>query len=213
MLKRNVMDGIIACVDAPNEEALEIGRPVVSVERRWGEGIPMVYSDHEMGGRMAAEALLNAGCRKVLHFSSQGKNPPFEKRHTVFRTLMREHGVEVIEVEGEWNHMDYAYDREITRRYMLRHLEVDGVFASDVQAFGCMAAALEAGIRIPEKLKIVGYDGTEITRMTYPALTCVCQDLPGLAKAGVQTMVTLLEGEPSPADQVIPVSLQTGGTV
>ena len=49
--------------------------------------------------------------------------------------------------------------------------------------------------------------------MTYPALTCVCQDLPGLAKAGVQTMVTLLEGEPSPADQVIPVSLQTGGTV
>ena len=177
MLKRNVMDGIIACVDAPNEEALEIGRRLSLWSEGGGEGIPMVYSDHEMGGRMAAEALLNAGCRKVLHFSSQGKNPPFEKRHTVFSDIDAEHGVEVIEVEGEWNHMDYAYDREITRRYMLRHLEVDGVFASDVQAFGCMAAALEAGIRIPEKLKIVGYDGTEITRMTYPALTCVCQDL------------------------------------
>ena len=58
-------------------------------------------------------------------------------------------------MEGEWNHMDYAYDREITRRYMLRHLEVDGVFASDVQAFGCMRPLWEAGIRIPEKLKIV----------------------------------------------------------
>lgn len=213
MLKRNVMDGIIACVDLPGDEEPETERPVVTLERNWGGGIPMVHSDHAMGGKIAAQVMLEAGCRKVLHLYSQGKDSPFEQRHRVFREIMSAHGVQLVEAEAEWNHMSYGYDLEMARRCVRQYSDVDGIFASDVQAFGCMAAALEMGKRVPEDLQIVGYDGTEITRMTYPTLTCICQDLPRLAKVSVQTMVALLEGKPYPEDLVIPVSLQKGGTV
>lgn len=213
MLKRNVMDGIIACVDPPDKEAVSTGRPVIALERNWGENIPLIHSDHEMGGRLAAEAMLDAGCRKVLHFSSQGKNAPFEKRHKVFREIMTAHGVELIEAEAEWNHMNYNYDQEFARKYIRQYGDVDGIFATDVLAFGCMTAAQEMGKKIPQDLKIVSYDGTEITRMPYPSLTCVCQDLPGLAKMSVQAMVELLEGRSVSMELTVPVFFQRGGTI
>ena len=51
------------------------------------------------------------------------------------------------------------------------------VFAmSDVQALGAMRALHDRGLRVPEDISILGYDGIELGRYAVPRLTTVRQD-------------------------------------
>ena len=61
MLDRNIVDGIITAAHSLDEEEyLKRKKPIVSVDREFGPGIPLIGSDHAMGGRMAAELLLKS---------------------------------------------------------------------------------------------------------------------------------------------------------
>jgi LacI family transcriptional regulator len=46
---------------------------------------------------------------------------------------------------------------------------------NDLMAFGALAAAHEAGIAVPERLSIVGFDDIELAAFSTPALTTVAQ--------------------------------------
>ena len=68
-LKRNLFDGmIIGAAFLPDENYTEMEKPMISLDRII-PGIPLVTSDHEQGGRIAAEKMVEAGCRKVLQLS------------------------------------------------------------------------------------------------------------------------------------------------
>ena len=62
------------------------------------------------------------------------------------------------------------------------------------------------GYRIPEDIKIVGYDDICLSRLLYPPLTTVHQDIKGLAKTAMDTVEELIEGKQVPESQVVSVS-------
>ena len=67
MLERNIVDGIITgshCLDG--EEYVRHEKPIVSIDRDFGPEIPIVGSDHMMGGRMAADLMIRDGRKHVL---------------------------------------------------------------------------------------------------------------------------------------------------
>jgi len=65
-----------------------------------------------------------------------------------------------------------------------------GVFAlSDRLAFGVMAAAAAAGLRVPEDLAVAGFDNVEWSRYTRPPLTTVEFPLRDMGAAGVQRLL------------------------
>ena len=70
MLKRQRVDGIIfgAHTSLAAEMYRELQRPVIGLDRRLAETIPLVAADHVDGGRIAAEELIRSGCRKVAQF-------------------------------------------------------------------------------------------------------------------------------------------------
>ena len=69
------------------------------------------------------------------------------------------------------------------------------VFASsDLQAVGLLRAAHELGIRVPEDLAVVAYDGTEEAEFSWPPLTCAQQRVGEIAESAVRVIV---EREPA----------------
>ena len=67
------------------------------------------------------------------------------------------------------------------------------IFASsDLQAVGVLRALHEAGLRVPEDVAVVAFDGTRETEYTWPPLTVVRQPLEHLAQEAVRR---LIEGE------------------
>lgn len=215
MLKQNVMDGIITGANSLRNDAyMNLNRPVVAIDRDLGPSIPMIHSDHAKGGRLAAQLLLNAGCKNVLQFGGTFRlQTPTNDRHLEFIRVMEEGGATVKTVEMEWNVMEYEYYRRVMAQYMDIYQNIDGVFTTDVGAIYCLSMALHRGIRVPEALRIVGYNGIDIARLFTPELTTIAQDVPALARRSVGTMMDLLAGKEVEMEQIVDISIRKGDTV
>ena len=71
------------------------------------------------------------------------------------------------------------------------------VFAgSDLQAVGLLRAAHERGLRVPEDLAVVAFDGTKESEFCWPPLTVVAQPIDEMARAAVR--LVLDESRPAP---------------
>ena len=73
----------------------------------------------------------------------------------------------------------------------------------DVIAAGAYLAARELGLRIPDDLSIVGFDGLDIGRVLDPPLTTVAADSPGLGRVAFELLTALLAGK-RPRSRVMP---------
>lgn len=64
------------------------------------------------------------------------------------------------------------------------------VFASsDLQAVGLLRAAHERGLRVPEDLAVVAFDGTKESEFCWPPLTVVAQPIQAMAEAAVRLVL------------------------
>ena len=59
-------------------------------------------------------------------------------------------------------------------------------------AIGVLQAAAEAGVRVPEDLSVVGFDGIDAANWTQPALTTVEQPIEEISQAAVDILMTAI---------------------
>lgn len=215
MLNRHMVDGMISGVHSLEiEEYQKIQKPVVALDRYLGAAIPIVAVNHERGGRIAAEELAACGCRKVLHFRGDlAVESPYHDRHSAFDRIMKEKQVEVYSYELEWNRFDKEYFEAVIQDIFSRNIRVDGVFGTDMLAALYLKEAKRRGLRVPEEVRIVSYDGTFVSRMTQPEMTAVIQPIEELANEAVKMIDCLINGEPCHDKRVVlEVELRQGET-
>lgn len=219
MLKRRVVDGIICGSYSLNTEKAyqSANRPIVGLDRDLGENIPCISVNHREGGKLAAEALINAGCKCVLQYCGSGtiKNPSFEspsnERHHVFNKIMRDNGIKCYNYITKWNDMSYEYMQNISNDIFDKYPDIDGIFATDIVILNVLRRAAEIGKKIPEDLKLVSYDGTKISELAYPSITTVCQPIEELANKTVSVIVDLINGITPENNKIeLNVKLRTG---
>jgi LacI family transcriptional regulator, sucrose operon repressor len=215
MLDRNMVDGIITGAHSlDDEEYLKINKPIVALDRDFGDAIPLIHSNHQKGGRLAAEALIQSGCKHVIQFSTSSLvNTPSNKRHVEFERVCKENGVNVITVETLWNSFETEYLMKTMKKYMNKYTEIDGVFTADMTAAYCLNALHELGRKVPEEVKIVGYDGLDVIYLTTPNMTSVAQNIEEIAKHSVDTIIKLVDGKTNfERRQILDVTLIQGKT-
>lgn len=215
MLEHNTVDGIITCVDALPDFNSRNGKAIVCMDRNWGPDVPMVRSDHDQGGTMAGKAFLKAGCKKIIQFSADlDYTAPTNYRYRAMNKVLQDNGCEVVTIVTEWDALSYAYNKNIIWKYLDIIRTADGLLANDIGAMSCITVAQKVGIKVPEQLRIIGYDGTEMTNLTYPELACIVQDCVALAKCCVDMVLDMVDGnEPESMEVLFPVSWKQGGTV
>lgn len=215
MLNRYIVDGVITGVHSLDaEEYRKIHKPIVALDRFLGEDIPVIAVDHKKGGYLAAEELVRCGCRSVLHFrGAQQVESPYHDRHYEFDRVMEENGIKVFSYELEWNRFDAEYYEKTIEDVFSRGIRADGVFGVDQIAIRYMNTAIRRGIKVPEDVKIVAYDGTFITQFTEPRLTVVAQPIDRLAYESARLISHLVDGKVYKNKQVLlDVSFYRGGT-
>lgn len=213
MLDSRAVDGIISCVDELPDFSNSTRGAIVSFDRNSEAGVPIVRSDHEMGGRLVAELFIKKGCKKVCQFTAGlDKKRTANIRHEVMKEVLEEAGVEVISVITAWDALSYSYNKEMVHNYWDIIERVDGIMTTDIGALSCLAVAQKKGFRIPNDLCIVSYDGTEITELSYPELTVIQQNCPEIARRCVETVIKMIDGEKVPELELVPVKLIERGT-
>lgn len=213
ILKQQRVDGIISGVHSLDIKRYdETDRPIVALDRRLGERIPCVAVNHEKGGRMAAEELIGAGCKNVLQCVGVRKvSSPSNMRHVIFEQVMKENGISCTNYASKWNTFDAEYYLQAADEITDKYPDVDGFFATDIMAASLVKTAVMKGRRFPEDFKVVSYDGTYLSRMSYPRLTTIIQPINELAVTCVRLLVELIEGRtPEEKNIQLDVELRRG---
>jgi len=86
--------------------------------------------------------------------------------------------------------------------------------SDDVAMMGAMTAVTEKGFRVPEDISLVGYDGTEISRISRPSYTTYVQNSDALGKEAVDELLSRIDSPDTFTPKVISVTghLQVGQT-
>ena len=186
--------------------------PVVAIDQVVGKNIPVVSSDNYQGGLLATQRLLDDGCRHIIHTNGPlGLDTPTQKRREAYEHLMTKNNLPAITYHLDFNISTIDKER-VFRRIFEEHPEVDGIFAAnDTDASTIINLASEYGKRIPEDLKIVGYDGSNVPRLLLPGLTTIQQPIDEMADLAGQLLQARINGQ-NVKSVVLPVTIWNGKT-
>ena len=177
MFERSHADGIILIGDiqggesAADEIARQHGHVVGVTDRTGPRAFPGVYTDSEAGTLLALQHLWDLGHRAIMCVSD-ARTADGRSRIDVYERFMREHDLaDRIDVQVTDQETALAFD--LGSRLFARPLdaiETTAIYAtSDTTAIGLMQAAFRAGIAIPDRLSIVGFDDIDVAAFIDPA--------------------------------------------
>ncbi len=212
----NRVAGLILCSGVVETQKLRnLGFPVVAYERYINEADAGVECDNYEGGAIAAEELVDAGCRKIIFIGSRGEvsMPGDDRRDGFLDVCYKYPEIEVQEYLCSAEHLDDQNYLPELKTFLDASPEADGVFAgSDVIGMQVMAELTRRGRRIPQDVKIVGYDDVELAQLTTPQLTTIHQPVYEMAKTCIDIIQKASENETFPARTTFHVTLEKRGT-
>ncbi|MBW8351379.1 LacI family DNA-binding transcriptional regulator [Bacillus sp. IITD106] len=219
MLKENRVDGIIMCSHTLEvEEYKKVNSPIVTFDRIISNQIPYVASDNFRGGELATEHLIELGCKSLLHISGPLKLDMLSNRRAdAFKLTCMKKNIRYEIIEGSQDSLTYEYFRDFVKEVISEKLsEYDGVFCSnDILAYALYLYAIENGIKVPEQLKIIGYDYHSFTKMLQtPKITTIAQPIKRIGKVLSSTIINMIENndEDTINNTVVDVELIEGQT-
>ena len=196
ILRQHRMDGIImASPQLPSAEYERVGIPIVAFDTLLDSANVSVEADHLLGGRMAADVLIRSGCRYAVQIIGNPEaRTDAAKRHRVFMDRMMESGCPCVSIPVTQEFFKLDKYESIAEQILQDHKDADAFFATDLFALAIERCALRKGLRIPDDIQIVGYDGTYVAEASYPRLTVVRQPFESLAANVVESIIHLIDG-------------------
>jgi len=178
---RGKVDALIVISMPPTDEEftslLSLGIPIITIGFVH-EGCTSVAIDDVVGGKVATQHLTGLGHRKIAILSGQRETAynfdVSDNRTKGYIEALNEVGVEWdpdLEIRGDFN----IYTAEIAMNSFLSRKKLPtAIFChSDEMAFGAMKAIRSKGMRVPEDISVIGFDGHQIAQ--YVGLTTVSQ--------------------------------------
>ncbi len=212
MVQQNKVDGIIGLTYNPELE-IDPRLPYVSIDRYFSPSVPCVASDNFGGGQLAAEKLLELGCTRPL-FLRIGSRVPGEsdKRGDGFESAFRQRGMACAALR--LNDEDgLAPFRDFLAGHMDGgRLAFDGIFCvNDALAVRVRDFLTELGLRVPEDVQLIGFDGLRHFATGDLYCSTIVQPVGRLAETSVDLL--LREDRSNlPSLVCLPVTYAAGGT-
>jgi len=180
--------------DTPSDLAL------VVVDSPADERFGVVQSDHEAGGRAAAEHLIALGHPTVWHLAGPADSYAAAERERGWRAALEGAGlVAPPVVRGDWT----AAAGHSEGVLLAERPDVSAVFvANDQMALGLLRALAEAGRAVPGDVSVVGFDDIADAADYLPPLTTVRQDFDELGERAVDALIGAIDGGSAKTDLV-----------
>lgn len=191
MLAANKVDGIIA--GAHNlgiKEYEQVNLPIVSFDRALADSIPIIGGDNYQGGYMATEYLFSQGAKKIgiITGSNASSSPTNDRLHGYIDFLKTQKLTEHVYRFESFEHSLALKTMRIKR--ILEEEDIDGLFCTDdLTAILVYNLCQDMQRKIPEDLKLVGYDGTRFVQNYFPKLTTIVQPIDELAELLVELLI------------------------
>lgn len=161
-----------------------------------GPGVASVGATNWSGGKSATEHLLDLGHTRIAFIGGPASAECSQDREHGYVAALLERDLRIVE--------DYilagTFNAETGRQNLQKLLTLaeppQAIFAaSDSIAMGVLAEAHARGIKVPEELSVVGFDGTYVGEHTSPQLTTVAQPLRDMGRTATRALLREINGE------------------
>ena len=192
------VDVLIVILPAPFgvDEALQLpeGVPAVILGPPLVDGVATVDFDQLVGARQAVGYLLDLGHQTVHHITGPPGSFSAASRLDAWRDVVTERGRALPAARaGDWS-PGSGYR---AMRQLLAEERPTAVFAAnDQMALGAYRAIIEAGLRIPQDVSVLGFDDIDEAEMFAPPLTTVRQDWGLLGRESLRVALEMERGAP-----------------
>lgn len=195
------VDGILWAVPeiGDNHEWLkvllpDIPVPLVFLTMPARPNLLTVSFDNYAGGRLATQHLLEQGYQKIGHLAGPLDWWEARQRKDGWRDALIEAGVEPVDehwAEGDWSS---ASGERAFLRLLDSYPDMQAVFTgNDQMALAVLGLACRRGLRVPEDLGVVGFDGLDETPNYWPPLTTILQNQHRLGCIAVQEILKVID--------------------
>ncbi|HEX6524536.1 MAG TPA: LacI family DNA-binding transcriptional regulator [Streptosporangiaceae bacterium] len=172
-------------------------------------GLPGVGATNWAGGLAATEHLLGLGHRRIAAITGPADLLCSRARVGGYRSALDRAGIGFDPALLRYG--DFHYAGGYLRAAELLDLPEPptAIFAGcDEQAFGVLEAARTRGLRVPQDLSLVGFDGLPVTGWSSPPITTVRQPLAEMGSVAAQMLADLIGGNaPAPGRVELPTEL------
>ena len=197
VLQEKMTDGIILMVSEKsirktlkrrNTPMVVLDRDIVTDTR-----IGRILIDNKAGGRKATKHLIEHGCNKIAFISADTISFSSKGRLEGYKKVLVDNDLEFDE------EMIYLGKYTIETGYMgvksiFERRQIDGIFCgNDLIAIGAIKALKEKGIKVPNDVKVIGFDNISISQYIDPPLTTIGQPIYEMGEEAVNMLLGLIE--------------------
>ncbi len=197
-----MVDGIL-CVSSQrmlDSDLLNRDIPVLLIDRTPAnnKNYHIVDNDNTLGIYKSTCRLIELGCRNIIFISGYlASYVPTSRKDGYLRAMNEHHlhaGDDTIIQMSKGVSLELAEIEVIN--YIQKGNPVDGIVCtSDNQAIGAMTGLKRLGIRIPEDVKVIGFDNQFQSRICTPTLSTLERDPYQIGTISSENLLRLIRGE------------------
>lgn len=209
MLMSNSADAVIvaSCSEQIKELLNDCSIPVVALDAMLiGANVKAsIFCDYYYGGRLAAEHLLECGCKNIVCIKGPQHRYSARTRYQGYVDVCKERNLPVQTIE-----CDYDFNRGIamTEELLNTYPEVDGIIAcNDIVAISTYKVLYNRELKVPDTIQLVGFDDITYASLLTPELTTIHQPIEDMVGKAIELIVNKELSEMDDMKFVFPVTL------
>ena len=169
-----------------------------------------VFTDDRQAARCAMDSLIALGHRKfVIVGGDRRVSDTSRLRYEGCMQAFRNHGIDYDE-ELDYQGVRYSYQDgyNATQQLIANGRSFTALFAqADVMAIGAIRALHNNGLRVPQDVSVMGFDGLPLSSFLVPQLSTVIQSSRKMAQRGVEILIDNIENPIHPRHESVPYEL------
>ncbi len=216
------VDGVLMWAFAEQSLSMYLGAqardiPVVYLGNRRDDDSDWVAFDHYGGGRLAAEHLVTRGYRRIAYLGAFGSGSLRGPRYQAYADVCAEAGlpIEIFELEDVAETCETGLAGGLRLAVLPPEKRPEAVLCvNDVLALGVYHGLRRAGLRVPEDVAVVGFDGIKEGQCEDIPLTTVYASPEKLCREALEILVRRIAGDRQgpPCQITVPTEFMRGGT-
>ena len=163
-------------LEMERQRILKSGKPAVSINLKLKDISCMRIDNYTGFYELVTHLIKEHNARNLFYIDGNETSLDFTERRKAFRMALQDNQIELNRENiftVEHSSFNYGYNAASEIFSSDRKLPDAIVCANDLIALGVLKAAAERNIKIPEQLKIAGYDGNYFARDVIPAISTV----------------------------------------
>ena len=170
-----------------------------------------VASDDRQATRDAIGTLAQMGHRKFVIIGGEHRvSGTAGMRYEGCLEAFRANGI-VFDEEQDYEAVRFSYDGgyHAAERLLERGRKFTALFAmADVMAIGAIRALTDHGLKVPEDVSVLGFDGLKLADFTVPKLSTVRQNVDALAEESIRILLENIPALQLPRHETVPVEVE-----